>query len=87
MISPSCSNRCGRGWQPHTGVSSVDCLLAAPREETHNHCQHWPPKGGKGTSWPTYGVLQVAPRERGGASHPMLREGFAKRKRSRPSPQ
>ncbi|CAA7400860.1 unnamed protein product [Spirodela intermedia] len=40
----------------HAKESSIDPLLAVPREETHDCCY-----------WPAYGVLQVALRKRGGA--------------------
>ncbi|CAA7400865.1 unnamed protein product [Spirodela intermedia] len=39
----------------HAGLSSIDPLLAVPREETHDCCRcchHW--KEGERTSWPTY---------------------------------
>ncbi|CAA6657666.1 unnamed protein product [Spirodela intermedia] len=51
-------------------MSSVDPLLDAPREETHDHCH-----------WPTYSVLQVAPKERGGAGRPHRRRGMHQERR------
>ncbi|CAA6657026.1 unnamed protein product [Spirodela intermedia] len=38
----------GRGWRPHTRASSIDPLLAVPREKTHDccwYCHHR--KGGR----------------------------------------
>ncbi|CAA7393761.1 unnamed protein product [Spirodela intermedia] len=71
-------------------MSSVDPLLDAPREETHDHCQlchHWKGgkgggRGGEGMSWPTYGVLQVAPKERG-AGRPHRRRGMHQERKER----
>ncbi|CAA6673519.1 unnamed protein product [Spirodela intermedia] len=30
----------GREWRPHSRASSIDLLFDAPREETHDRCQH-----------------------------------------------
>ncbi|CAA6670731.1 unnamed protein product [Spirodela intermedia] len=61
----------GRERRPHVGCLQFP-LLAMPREETHDHCRHCHYWKGEGMSWPTYGVLQGASRERGGAGHPHI---------------
>ncbi|CAA7393011.1 unnamed protein product [Spirodela intermedia] len=67
----------GRGWRPHTRASSIDPLLAVPREKTHDccwYCHHR--KGGEGGAGHPHGKRGMCQRrEKGGMRGLIMNEG------------